>query len=157
MHPHFLTALTLKMYNFWGVMLCRYVINYRIFEGKRTFRNAGIHSSNKTKTRNWIPEPLGYSLLLHFILSVTFYWFCTDIFHFSQLPRDNLLEFWSDGIRKLLFSSLIYSPTFAALGTLLRPIPLNVLTYGTRPIWRLVFKLFQSVNFSARWKIISQI
>ena len=74
MHPQFLTALILKMHNFWGVMLYRCVIHSRIFEGKWTFRTAGSHSSNKTKSHNWRPDSLECNLLLNFILPVTILW-----------------------------------------------------------------------------------
>ena len=96
--PQFFTAVILRLCNFWGVMLCRCVNHSRILE------ISGRHASNKTSLQNWRPKSLECSLLLHFILPFTFYWFCTDIYSF-ELIVVNLLEFWSEAIRKLLFSS----------------------------------------------------
>jgi len=65
MHPHFLTAVTLRIHNFWCVMLCRCVIHSPIF------RTAGSHASNKRRSHNLISKSLESSLFLHFILPVS--------------------------------------------------------------------------------------
>jgi hypothetical protein len=140
MHPQFLTAVILKMRIFWGVMLCLCVIHIRILEGTRIFRNPWIHSSNKTKSQNWSPKSLGCSLLLHFILLVIFCDFVLTFIHLSQLSRDNLLELWSDAILKLIFSPSIVIHLFWVLDTVLRSVPLNVVTYSASAIWWLDFK-----------------
>jgi hypothetical protein len=71
MYPQFITAVILKMHNFWGVMLCRWVIHSRIFEGTKTYRTAGICLLNKTKSQNRKPDSLECSLFLNFNLPVT--------------------------------------------------------------------------------------
>ena len=65
MHLQFLTAVILRIHNFWCVMLCRCVIH------SRTFRTAGSHASNKRRSHNLISKSLESSLFLHFILLVS--------------------------------------------------------------------------------------
>jgi len=73
-HPQINTAIILRMLNFLGVMLCRCVIHFRIFEDTRIFQTAGIHSSNKT---------MQFPFTLYFTSHIL--WLCTDIYSFESI------------------------------------------------------------------------
>jgi len=88
---------------FWGVMRCRCVIHSRIFEGKKIFRKAGSHSSNKTKSQNWRPDSLKCSFFTLYFVRHNFVTSVLTYFHWNQFSRKILLELWSDAIWKVLF------------------------------------------------------
>ena len=132
------------MHNFWGVMLRRCVIHSRIFESSRIFHTARSHSS-KNKTKKEVTKLKTRALRMQFVFTfsfaghilVTLYWHIFVGINFSSIIFLNYDLMRSENYYFLLPLLSFFCSSWHCF----RSVPLNVVTYGTRVIWRLVFKL----------------